>query len=504
MAKLDILPGKLVVTTRDQFRDQYTRSVQIRNPNASVKEGTQPWLDGSAIADVANVLSANALTLSRSIPLSEVSDDRLDQRLAEAGLPPRFPETGSQGSVIVSTSSFGATIPSGTELIDANNGLKFKGTATELYLDQATVPVAAIDTGSQTNLAPGSVLVFSVGIAGLYQSCIVSSQTDGTGLSGGRGSETDDEVRQRISDSLANPAAAGNVSEYIRLVENSLGHGVSVQKCFAYPALLGPGTIGVAFTMKPTSRFDSRSPSPVQMAIVRDYVIGQLPADDSFIQISILPQPTDISIDVKWATGADGWVDAIPWPGRRDVGFGAITVMSSTSATSFTLGTDDGVYSGVIPPSIGQSIAFFDLLGGAIFRQKKFLSVTGSGPWLCTCDTTNASSDTTYRPSTGQLVCPWSKSLDMVAVPILDHMATIGPGEMYFTFFDPGVRQRRQPVSPKYWPNAITSRIENGLNSLPSISDFRITTGLGRTTAIGTPGANVYLINPRNIYAFPL
>jgi hypothetical protein len=449
-------------------------------------------------------MSMNARTIGRSIPLSEVSGDRLDQRLAEHGLPERFPETGSQGSVTIIASSTGAYITSGIEGTDTDNGLRFKCVTSGLYQDGDTVPIAAVDTGTQTNLKAGSKIIWSQGVPGLFATCIVTEQTDGSGLKGGRGIESDDEVRNRISDALANPASAGNDAAYQKLIENSRGHGVSVQKGFTYPGINGAGTTGGAFTMKPATVGGSRIANATQMSLVEAYVVGQMPADDTYLRITLVSQPVDVSFDISWAPGAAGWADVVPWPTRYDIGDGAIVVQSASSSGSFVLATDNAVYSGVTAPVAGQNIAFYDSSDNGAFRQKRLLSVTGTGPWTCVTDTTNGASDTTYTPYAGQRACPWSDSLDQIISPIVGYFNKMGPGEQRSSFFDPGLRQRRNPAAPKRWPNSISSRIETDILALPSINDAQITDGLGTTTTVGVAGALSYMIELRSISAFPL
>jgi uncharacterized phage protein gp47/JayE len=501
---LDTIPDDgIIVKTRDEMRSLWLRCFKIRNANASIAQDTQPWVDASVAADVLSPMSLNARTIGRSIPLSEVSGARLDQRLSEHGLDPRFPETGSQGSVRIIASATGANILAGTEATDADNSLRFKCVITGHYADGDSVPVAAIDTGTQTNLAPGSILIWSQGIAGLFSTCVVNTQTDGTGLSGGRGEESDDEVRNRISSALANPASAGNDSAYQKLIENSRGHGVAVQKAFTWAAINGPGTIGGGFTMKPATTGGSRRPNPTQMALVQAYVVGQMPSDDSYLPITILPNPVDVVFDVSWADGASAWSDVAPWPPRVNTGLGAFVVTSATSPVLFQIGTDNGVY-GVTGPVSGTNIGFFDRTGNGIFRQKRILSVTGTGPWTCQIDTTNGASDTTFTPTVGSRVCPWSYSLDSLVTPIVNYFNTLGPGEQLASFFDPGVRQKRNPIAPKYWPTTISSRIESDVLDLPSVNDVRIRDGLGDSPITGVPGVLSYILELNTISAFPL
>ena len=502
---LDPLPSEITVKDRAAWLASYLRSIRLRNPTASTLEGTQPYVDGSALADQLVVLSANARQVGRRIPLSECSGDQLDQRAAEKGIPPRYPEVGAVGYVQVATSAGGSTILSGDELTEPNSQMRFRCTATKLYSNGDWVPVAGIATGPSTNLAADTVLLWSAPRPGCLVQAVIVEQNDGTGLSGGRLAESDDELRQRISDAEADPAASGNDAAYQRAIENSLAHGVAVQKAFTYPCVSGPGTIGCAFTMRRTAPGASRVPNVAQTTLVRDYVVGLAPKDDSYIDLIMLSQPVDVVLDVQWANGAGDWYDVVPWPARYATGSGAIVVTAVSNALSFTLGKDNGgSYAGVTPPAVGQTIGFYNP-SGAKFSRKRIASVSGVGPWDCTADTTNAASDTEYTPVVGQRAMPWSDSLDSLVSPILDHFNTLGPGEMFATFFDPGLRQKRSPPSPTRWPHTISNRLAGDLldpDKSPAVGDCVIREGLGVAATIGTPGATVYLLELGDLAAF--
>lgn len=498
---LDPLPSEVLALSRDEWVTRYKRSYKLRDPNADLRPGTQPDIDATCLADQLAVLSANARQIGHSIPLAEVTGQRLDQRLDERGLPPRFPEVGASGYVTIVASTTGTTIYSGDELTEPNTGSRAQCIATGLYQDGDFVPVACITSGPGTNFAAGTVFTWSAPRPGCNPNCTVTEQTDGTGLSGGRLAESDDEVRQRISDDMANPASAGNDAQYQREAENSRGHGVAVQKAFTYPAVVGPGTIGVGFTLRVTAPGASRIPNLAQITQVRDYVRGKFPADDGYLDLALISQPVDIVLDIRWGAGAGDWVDANPWPPRYNTGNGAVVVSAVTSASAFTLRTDNDDYVGVPSPVAGQVIGFYDQSGGK-FSRKRIASVTGTGPWACTVDVTNAASDTSYVPVVGQRACPWSDSLDLLVTPIRDYLNKTGPGEQYLTFFDPGLRQKRNPPSPSYWPQTITNVLAADILKVSAVLDGVIREGLGVTAGVGTPGAVVYLLELGDLAAF--
>jgi len=502
---LDVLPDELAVFDRDEWIEKYKRAYRLRDPGADMRDGTQPANDAAAIGDQLQILSQNARQIAQAIPLSTQTLAQLEQTAQELGVPGQVPALGSAGYVTIDAPT-GTKIYSGDELRDeSGTGFTFQCITTGTYSSSKPVPIAAIDVGPTTNLDAGTSLQWSAPRPGCSSLCTVLAQPDGTGLTGGRDEESREEFAQRISDALANPAVAGNDAAYQRAVEDSKSHGVPVQKCFTIPACLGPGTTGICFTLKPARLGADRIPNPVLSGIVRDSVRGRFPGDDGYCEIMLEEQPLDIVLDVEWAEGAKSWVDTVTWPPRYEAGGtpGPVTVSAATSPTTFTLACTSGVYTGVPQPANGQAIGFLNRTTRT-FARKKILSFTGTGPWVITVDTINGASDTSYTPIVGQPCCPWSDSLDLIVAPILTYFGTIGPGEQQATFFDPGVRQHRNPPSPKYWPNVVGNRLAGDILKETFVQDAVIREGLGTTTQIGVPGALLYLIGLRYVTAFPL
>jgi hypothetical protein len=501
---LDVLPDTIIVKTRDEWLALYLRSHLLRAPLASVAEDSEPWVTGSALADQLNIQSENARRIGRSIPLSSQSGSQLDQRLAELGLSPRYPQTGSQGSVDVETSLLGSTVPRLTECTD-ENGQIFYCTRTALYLSGQAIPLAAKSTGPSTNLAAGTKLVWSAPPGGLVSRAFVHEQTNLTGLSGGRLAETDEEVRGRISDSYANPAVAGNAAAYIAAIEFSQGHGVAVQKGFVIPAALGPGTTAFCFTMSPPLPGSSRAPNPTQIQLVRDYLIGLFPADDQILDCILLETPTRVAVQVNWSDGAIGWQDTVPWPPYYlpDTTPQAIVVDSVASPTVFTVDCLGGLRAGALPPQPGNAIAVFDPSAGK-FKKKVIATVVGTGPWSLTIDQTNGASDNLFIPLVGERVCPWSDSLGDVVLPVLTYFGTMGPGEQQAVFYDPGTRQRRVPLAPRYWPSTISNRLAVDLLDINSVEDAVVVEGLNTSTTAGTAGTSLNIQTLGYLSVFPI
>jgi hypothetical protein len=75
---------------------------------------------------------------------------------------------------------------------------------------------------------------------------------------------------------------------------------------------------------------------------------------------------------------------------------------------------------------------------------------------------------------------------------------------MRATFFDPGLREKRTPVSPQRYPSVVSNRLVTDVLDVPAVGDAVIREGLGTVATIGTPGATVYLLELGELVAFPL
>lgn len=506
---LDVLADEIVVRGRSELLSSMTGAYLTKRPNDIVNSGTFQHAIFSAVADVLVGESLNARTVGRSIPDSEVSGLRLDQRLAELRLPPRFAEIGSSGFVVIGASGGGGTITNHAPLTEANSNASFEAVVTSgSFTDATPVAIRAITTGPATNFPAGTVLTWSSPGSGLDPAATVQAP----GLTGGRLAESDEQVRLRIRDARSAPAASGNSSTYIQLAENSGAHGVPVQKAFWYPACNGGGTGALAFVLTPGGPGTSRIPSSAQIGIVRAYILTVPedttripPGDDRLFDTTIVSQRVSLVLDIRWGQAAANWKDAARWPLRRSTGAGAIKVSAATDATHFTLSRDDATYTSETQPAAGQTVCFYNLSTGK-FARKRILSFTGTGPWPIIVDTTNSSSDTTYVPIVGQRASPWSESLDDIATPILDFFDTLGPGEQLpdSLLFDPGNGQKRVPPTPDTWPAAITNHVVTSVLDVQAVANAIVQEGLGTVATVGSPGSVATLLELGDIAAFPL
>lgn len=501
---IDQLPAPIPTTTRDTEITRWKRSHSIRVPGADTGPGTQPDTDARICADVLMPLYAAAAINNRNTVLEEARGDALDQWAEREGIDPRRDAYGASGSIVFAGSPGGATLVAGDELKSDGAEIRYQVVRTALYKPGDLVDIVGKDTGPSTNQPAETQLKWTSPRPGCSDFAIVATQSDGSGLTGGRDTENDDEFLLRIQQEKQTRAASGNDAEYQLEAERTPN--VAMQKSFTYPAALMAGTTCLVFTMLPQRSGGSRCPNSAQIALVEEHLYGEFPGDDGALLGMLVDQPTDIVLELEWTDAAVGWADLAPFPRYYPVtptsGPGAVRVSAATSATSFVLSTSNGVYAGAQAPTAGQSIGFYDQVG-FVWRRKRILSVAGTGPWTITCDTTNNSSDATYTPQVGQRPSPWSESLPAILPGLWKMFDGLGPGEQRASFYDEGRRQRRQPPPLSAWNSSTTTRGIIDAVEAAEVADVDVLEGDDVTPAVGVPGVLSYILLPRWFSAYP-
>jgi hypothetical protein len=496
--------NQLAVKSADQWLGLYLRSIKVRNPQESIATNSPAWIRGKAIADVLVIHSADCQSAAAGVLLKNQNDDQL----AATGemLSIDWPAAiGASGYVIEQAGSAGSTIYAGDELVNQTTGFRYKCQTTALYNNGDPVPIVGIDTGPQTDCDPGTALIWSAPRPGTSPStALVQAQPDGSGLSGGSDKASSDEYRQILAYALANESASGNEATVIKLAENSKAHGVAVLKAFVYPAINGPGTIGLTFLMKTNAAAASRRPNGAQLSAVYNYVVQWLPGDDSVFSIPLTAESLEFIWRIRWKSTDPGWSDAYPWP--LYVTNNQHIVTAATDANTFTISLLTGPYTGVSQPVAGKAIAIFNRATGA-FVRKTIKTVSGTGPWAITCDSSLPANqnDGSYVPAVNDNVSPWADSLTNVASTTIAYVDTMGPGEQVASDPGDGRRQLRMPVPlPDQYPEQITSLVVSKMLQTTGVADAQEKLALESTVSVGALTTLSYLFESPTIGVYPL
>ncbi len=497
-------PPELQVPRRDELRDLHLQFRKSENPDIDVSEGGEPWIDARVKADTDLQLYAYLRRVAHAaFPWTANTPEDIAEWGEKLGVSAPDP-TGATGLVQIVASVGGANIPQGLALTikGRSNGTRYQATRTGLFTNGQRVTIAAIDTGVETNLPVGTVLVWQNPPSGLGPTATVVD-LEGEGLTGGHDGATPEEHKKAYLTKMADPAGGLNDAHF-RL--ECLRAGIAVQQAFSYPAVFGPGTTAVVPLVFPSRYGGSRKPTGPQLTTIGNHLNFRFGADDSIAMLAAVEQPTTIALQVDWSKTAAPWADGSPWPAYGAAATSAIVVKTVTDALTFQVGTANNSYTGITAPAVGQRFAVFDA-SRATFYEKRIKTVSGTGPWDLTIDTTNSASDETYAPVVGSRLSPWSDSLEDVARAVYATFLTLGPGEMIATPPEGQRRQRREPEAPTYAPSKITqAMIEDGLKSdvVPSVKDRALVEGDGAAPSIPlSVGSAVYLLTLGDLAVFP-
>lgn len=491
---------EIVTYTRDQHKARYLRSFKLYVPLADVGPKTLPDAEAAAHADSCAILYYNVKANGSNQDLVDATGPKLLKKAKAVGIDGKLPASGATGFVLVSAGPTGGTIPENAELRYVAKGLRFRCAVEAIYKTGDPCPIVGIDTGDDTNLPAGTVLEWTSPPGGINGEAVIIEQADGSGLTGGHPEESDAELVERIIARQSNPPASGNDADYADAVRKTPN--VPVAGVWTYPAIDGPGTTAIVFTVRTSDPLKSRLPNAAQIAAVEAQLKGLFPGDDSFFLCTLLADPTDAWFQVRWTKAAKQWVDAIPFPPYVATGPVRVEALPAPTVTSCTVTSS----SAIDAPVVGQTMAFYSKAVGKFFKKKiATVSVVTAGlSWALTFDATNAASDTTFVPIANQVPSPWSESLALMVLPLASYFASLGPGEQVATFFDEGTRQKRQPESPDYQPSIISGRDIENAPPRATVSDVKLLAPVAPyETTVGAAGVLSYLLTMGEIAVFP-
>ena len=190
---------------------------------------------------------------------------------------------------------------------------------------------------------------------------------------------------------------SGNDAEYQRVVEDIPT--IGIQKAFTYPAIFGPGTMGLPSRFALVPRVRIVSPTVRSSISRRRRFWGKSPRTTAY-SCQMLAASLVVAYRVSWATGAAGWTNNPRWPGIH-VAKGHDQGGSSANADVVSRSDDRWTDRrscrwtngrGVRPAKQNVSPK----------RIEAITVITPGQEWQLTCSTVNLASDTTYTPIAGR------------------------------------------------------------------------------------------------------
>jgi uncharacterized phage protein gp47/JayE len=492
------MASEFTLPTAEQMRDNMLRTFRaglidrgVESPN--VTPGSDEYVRMQAIADQLEIAMANTQVKADAASPSTATGQDLANILEIYGM--SFREAaGATGNVVFNSTATSAVIV-GTQLIDGS-GLRFEVTVGGTYANGATIPVAGVDTGKETNHAAGDALRWVSAPPFSQPTALVATG----GLTGGVDEEDDETARQRLYTRLRVPPAAGNWEHICELAETS---STLVQKGFVYPCANGPANFGLAVVGYATETSKSRVVSSVVVANdVKPYVDGQLALHADSIVTSVVDVDFDVSVELSLpaspkaspAGPGGGWTDGTTWP--RNVNASTTfrcAVTAVTSALQFTVDAPS------TPTASVTQIAWLSTVTWTVYTATVTSFSGTSGAYVITID----------RPFTGiavgDYISPNAANIETYFNAILSHFASMGPGEKVATSSAAFYRAFRHPTPAQSWPYKVDSTMLRAItNSGDEVADAGF---LYRTSdlAPSVPGSvatapNIYVPHYVGIY----
>lgn len=430
------------------IRDNFLRTMKnglisrgVVNPVPDMGPGSDWWVEATAISNEISVVHGNTVLKADALMPDTATGSDLTNWGDLVGPTKQRAAGGSFGPVTLSSTAT-STVPLGAQLID-QNGLRYQVSIGGSYANGATIPIAAIDSGIETNLPQGSIL--------RWQSPpTFSANTVTVGLGGlvnGVDAENQEGFRQRIEAVLQTPPGAGNWSHVAQVAESSAS---AVQKAFPYPAAQGPATLHIAVTAAPTATNSSRAVNGSLMTgTVIPYITANLPEHAFIVTTPTLDAPVKVGFQLSLPSSptanpsgpGGGWLDGSPFPSLASGQF----FVQATVVTTATQITCDAQ---AAPTANVSRIAWFNYSNRQLLKAL-VIGVSGTaGAWVLTLDT----------PFTGiqvgDYIFPQSAKQDTYIAAVLAAFELMGPAEKTANA-SALLRAFRHPVPSTSWPSTL-------------------------------------------------
>jgi uncharacterized phage protein gp47/JayE len=458
----------------DELKGQFLRDVRLAAIDAGVTDppttpGTDWDMTATACANLCLLGFANVNASEADNNVLTATGQALDDIRKAEGLP-EVTAAGATGKLVITVSGT-VTVTAG-QVFTIPSGLS--GTVVGTYVnpaDQSEVSVAMTDVGVATNLAADEIVRFSSPPVNLAVEAKVSI---GEPLTGGTEIEDDERKRDRILNVRRNRPAGGNWAHLRKIALEALG---SVQDCYVYPGLGGPGSCKVV----PVKDFNldnddfSRVLSTTALDVVRLAIQTNAPNPQEIVVTAVANESCDVTLKVaipdSALTGGNGrgWSDAQPWPilesGETSVRISAVTAGNDgVTVTALT----------ATAPINGQThIAWWSQVDRKFYTALILTATGSSGAWVLTLDRPLVGK-TGAGPVTGgtaDYVCPASEQLDKYGAAWVKLFRDLGPGENT-TDINRTPRAKRHPYVTDEDPTSLTAVVLRRLTeSYPEITD---------------------------------
>jgi hypothetical protein len=463
----------------------------VANPN--VTPGSDWYVLAQATANQLAVVEANAVLKADEMMPDTATAEALERIAAIFGISKQA-AAGSLGTVVLEASA-STSVATGTELVDGA-GLIYEVSTGGIYADGASIPIAAVSTGSATNHAEGDTLRWVTPPPFADAKALVGPG----GLVNGVDAENDEALRARLFALLQNAPGSGNPEHVAEIAEAA---SPSVQKAFIYPACSGPSSAHVALTAAPTATSKSRELlAALLTGTIVPYIEGHTPTHSLTVATTVADVNADVAFGLSLPESptanppgaGGGWLNGSPWPAPDASTTWRCTVTGVTSTTQFTVDATTA------PQENISRIAWLSPYDWQLYRAL-VIDVSGtSGAYVITLD------QPFVDITTGSYIWPDCENAQAYVNAVLAQFALMGPGEKTSNA-SALIRGFRHPRTAAGWPTSLgphlARAISNAQTEVESVQFFYRTDGtttLTDSSGVVLPQVPATVTDPPNIF----
>lgn len=445
--------------------------------------------NGNIRDDAANVLTATRKNL----------EDLRERFGVEKQLP-----SGSTGAVVIGIVG-STTINEGQQLL-LPNGLRLAVVGNYINpSDQSEIAVRAIDVGEETNLGGGELVRFaSTPPINVKTEAYVSKSAP---LTGGISEESDERKRRRILNKLRNVPGGGNWAHVRKIANDTDG---SIDDCFVYPALGGPGTF-LAVPVRPMNaalKQFTRAPSAGQIQRIRAALFAEF-ADAVNVKLRApTDQTVDFGVEIQIPDSSlsggngQGWVDGTPWPQLEAADAGRVSITTpALNGRQITV----TAATAVAPVPLVTNVSWWSTNDGRFYTSLVTAVGGSSGAWVLTLQKPFVDSDGDPCVA-GEFISPAAVNIARYGDTWLSLFGGLGPGEMLSSADSRRPRSSRHPYVSREWPSdwadALLRRLADNHSEITSWS--REYASATSPTIPATVDDSPNILVPGNVGFYPL
>lgn len=423
-------------------------------------KGSKKWVEADSDDIVALTDQQRALWLADQVRIDRAGTSWLQVHhgpmwgesylLATGGSGPAT-ATGTAGTIYVGST----TVPDpAAHYATDPAGLRYQVLTTVIAdgSGNADIELAGVNSGTQTNIASGTVLTWASGPVGANSEFSTTDDFDG-----GTDDETDTEFAKRLLARIRHKPASGNAAHFRAWAREASN---AVEDAFVYACALHAGSVIVCVTQKRagTSGPEQRIPNLATLSDVTSYTVppqsAVVPADVLVLVVAPVSEPSDVLMTLAMARARDsGWTDLSPWP-TYDTTVSSVTHV--TSQTSFRIHSDTALPTGVTAPALmiwNESASRFESL------NVTSVSAFGGGQYTVTL-----SQAASFTVAVGDYVSPDTDRRLAIAEAAEEYFDSLGPGEVLDLETDTRAhRAFRFPEPFEEWPQIAGSVIAAAL-----------------------------------------